>query len=105
VAVLDRVEGNTTMVVLDRVEGSTTMVVLDVVEGMPYGTGSALKSTNKSTMMHKWTMILSMSSMCELDLGHLRIDLRNFTLITHLSQQGFESSYSHPKRIHPNRGR
>jgi hypothetical protein len=105
VAVLDRVEGSTTVAVLDRVENSTTMAVLDGVEGMTYRTCSALKSTTKSTMMHKSTMILSMPSMCELDLRYLWIGLRNFTLITHLPQQGFESSYSHPKRIHPNRDR
>jgi hypothetical protein len=104
VAVLDEVEGSTTVAVLDGVEGSSTMAVLGGVEGMTYRTGSALKSTTKLTMMHKSTMILSMPSMCKLDLRHLRIDLRNFTLITHLPQPGFESSYSHPKRIHPNRG-
>jgi hypothetical protein len=103
--VLDGVEGSTTVAVLNGVEGSTTVAVLDGVEGMTYGTGSTLKSTTKSTMMHKSTMILSKLSMCELDLRHLRIDLRNFTLITHLPQLGFESSYSHPKRIHRNRGR
>jgi hypothetical protein len=42
--------------------------------------------------------------MCELDLTHLQIDLWNFTLNTHLPQRGFESSYRHLKRIHPNRG-
>jgi hypothetical protein len=90
---------------LDGVEGSTTIGVLNRVEGMTYGTGSALKSTTKSTMMHKSTMTLSKTSMCKLDLRHLWIDLQNFTLITHLPQPGFESSYSHAKRIHPNRGR
>jgi hypothetical protein len=103
--VLDGVEGSTTVAVLNGVEGSTTVAVLDGVEGMTYGTGSTLKSTTKSTMMHKLTMTLSKPSMCKLDLRHLWIGLRNFTLITHLPQPGFESSYSHAKRIHPNRGR
>jgi hypothetical protein len=86
------VEGSTTVPVLDGVEGRTTVVVLDGVEGMTYRTG---KSTTKSTMMHKSTMILSNPSMCELDLRHLQIDLRIFTLITHLPQPGFQSSYRH----------
>jgi hypothetical protein len=100
--VLDGVEGSTTVLVLDGVEGSTTVVVLDGVEGMTYKTG---KSTTKSTMMHKSTTILSNLSMCELGLKHLRIDLRIFTLITHLPQPSFQSSYCHQKRIHWNRGR
>jgi hypothetical protein len=82
------VEGGTTVAVLNGVEGITTVAVLDGVEGMTYGTGSALNSTTKSTMMYKLTMILSKPNMCELDLRHLRIDLRNFTLITHLPQPG-----------------
>jgi hypothetical protein len=106
VAVLDGVEGSTTVAVLNGVEGSTNVAVLDGVKGMTtYETGSTLKSTTtKWTMMHKSTMILSKPSMCELDLTHLRIDPQNSTLITHLPQLGFESSYSHLKRIHPNRG-
>jgi hypothetical protein len=99
--VLDRVEGSTTVLVLDRVEGSTTVPVLDGVEGMTYRTG---KSTTKSTMRHKSTMVLPNPSMCELDLRYLQIDLRYFTLITHLPQPGFQSSYRHQKRIHRNRG-
>jgi hypothetical protein len=77
VPVLDRVEGSTTVLVLDGVEGSTTVPVLDGVEGMTYRTG---KSTTKSTIRHKSTMVLPNPSMCELDLRHLQI---------HLPQPGF----------------
>jgi hypothetical protein len=98
VIVLDGVEGSTTVAVVYGVEDSTTVMALDGVEGMTYGSGSTHKSTTKSTMKHKTTMILSKPSMRKLDLKHLRIDLRNFTLITHLPQPGFESSYSHPNR-------
>jgi hypothetical protein len=93
--VLDGVEGSTTVPVLDGVQGSTTVAVLDRVEDMTYRT---CKSTTKSTM------ILSIPSMCELALRHLRIDLQIFILITHLPQLGFQSSYRHHKRIHRNRG-
>jgi hypothetical protein len=55
--------------------------VLNRVEGMTYITG---KSTTKSTMRHKSTMVLPNPSMCELDLRHLHI---------HLPQLGFQSSY------------
>jgi hypothetical protein len=77
VPVLDGVEGSTTLPVLDGVEGSTTMPVLNGVEGMTYRTG---KSTTKSTMRHKLTMVLPNPSMCELDLRHLHM---------HLPQLGF----------------
>jgi hypothetical protein len=72
VPVLDGVEGSTTVPVLDGVEGSTTVHVLDGVEGMTYRTS---KSTTKSTMRHKSTMVLPNPSMCELDLRHLHIHL------------------------------
>jgi hypothetical protein len=68
VPVLDGVEGSTTVPVLDGVECSTTVHALDGVEGMTYRTG---KSTTKSTMKHKLTMVLPNPIMCELDLGHL----------------------------------
>jgi hypothetical protein len=68
VPLLDGVEGSTTMPVLDGVEGSTIVPVLDGVEGMTYRTD---KSTTKSTMRHKSSMVLSNSSMCKLDLRHL----------------------------------
>jgi hypothetical protein len=68
VPMLDRVEGSTTVPVLDEVKGSTTMPVLDGVQGMTYRIG---KSTTKSTMRHKSTMVLPNPSMCELDLRHL----------------------------------
>jgi hypothetical protein len=96
VPVLDGVEGSTTVPMLDAVDRSSTVPVLDGVEGMTYRTG---KSRTKSTMMHKSTMILSNPSMCELDLRHL------FTLISHLPQPEFPSSYRHQKRIHRNGGR
>jgi hypothetical protein len=90
VPVLDRVERSTTVPVLDGVKGNTTVAVLDKVEGMTYRTD---KSTTKSTMMHKSTMVLFNPSMCELDLRHLLIDLQIFIMITHLPQPGFQSSY------------
>jgi hypothetical protein len=72
-ATIDEVEGSTTVAVLDGVEGNTTMALLDGVEGMTTcETGSAL---TKSTMKHKNGSILSKSSMCELDLTYLWIDL------------------------------
>jgi hypothetical protein len=73
VAVLDTVEGSTTMVVLDEVESRNIVAMLDGMEGMTtYGTGS---TRTKSTIKHKKGSILSKSSMCELNLTHLRIDL------------------------------
>jgi hypothetical protein len=78
---LEGVECSTTVPVLDGVEGSTTVPVLDRVEGMTYRTG---KSTTKSTMRHKSTMVLPNPSICKLDLRHLHI---------HLPQPGFQSSY------------
>jgi hypothetical protein len=71
---------------LKGVEGSTTVPVLDGVEGMTYRTG---KSTTKSTMRHKLTMVLPNPIMCELDLRHLggcimcELDLR------YIHSQGF----------------
>jgi hypothetical protein len=81
VLVLDGVEGSTTVPVLDKVEGSTTVLVLNGVEGMTYKT---CKSTTKSTMRHKSTMVQPIPRMSKLDLRHLQI---------HLPQPGFQSSY------------
>jgi hypothetical protein len=65
VPVLDGVEGSTIVAALNGVKGSTTVAVLDGVEGMTYGTGSALKSTTKSTMNHYKYVKCSSSSCTE----------------------------------------